>query len=670
MTGRPKTSCRSRRGQSSWAIVPVILACLAATQQAAGRDDPELLEEEAFRAAVDRVAPSVVSIETVGGLERVGKMLVGTGPTTGLVVDSQGYVISSALNFLHRPASILVRLPDGKRKPAELVATDRSRMLVLLKIDVDKPLSVPEIVPQSEIRLGQWTIAVGRTFEADRPNMSVGILSAVNRVWGKAIQTDAAVSPNNYGGPLLDISGRVLGVLVPLSPLALKEVAGVEWYDSGIGFAVPAEHLQQVLPRLKKGEDLYPGLIGISFRGRNLSTGEPVIAACRLGGPAYEAGLRTGDRFVEIEGRKIVYAAQVKEEIGRRYAGQTVRVVVLRGEKRVEHTLELAAKLEPYQRPALGILPMRTTGTETADPPEGVTVRYVYPESPAAAAGITPGDVLVSLSGNPLAGRDKLLARISAFRPEDEVELEVRRGPKTLKLKVRLGRPCEDLPPDELPPARPGGKPPLGQRPPVGAVELKIPELDNEAWAYVPDEYDPAIPHGVVIWLHAAGGYDRQELFARWKPHCDRHDLILLAPKSADPARWRAGEVTLLAKLLDEIASSYTVDGARVVAHGQEGGGGLAYLVAFRHRTLVRAVAAVDAPMIGQPPENDPVHRLTFYVATAEKSRFAGLIEATITRLRQMKYPVTVKPLGQQPRYLDPDELTQLVRWIDTLDRI
>ena len=100
-----------------------------------------------FRAAVDRVAPSVVRIETVGGLERVSKVLFGTGPTTGLVVDPDGYIVSSAFNFVNKPASILVRLPDGTRKPAKLVATDHNRMLVLLKIDADKPLPVPEIAP-------------------------------------------------------------------------------------------------------------------------------------------------------------------------------------------------------------------------------------------------------------------------------------------------------------------------------------------------------------------------------------------------------------------------------------------------------------------------------------------------------------------------------------------
>ena len=172
-------------------------------------------------------------------------------------------------------------------------------MIVLLKIEVDRPLPTPEIAPEAEMRVGQWCIGVGRTFQPDRPNMSVGILSATGRVWGKALQTDAAVSPNNYGGPLVDIRGRVLGVIVPLSPQSADEIAGYEWYDSGIGFAVPAEHIRKtLLPRLKKGHDLYPGLAGFTLKSRDLYTARPTIAACR---PRFAGGqgrvpLRRPDR--------------------------------------------------------------------------------------------------------------------------------------------------------------------------------------------------------------------------------------------------------------------------------------------------------------------------------------------------------------------------------------
>src|SRR5436305_14661808 len=126
------------------------------------QDDFPSQEEDAIRAAVERVAPSVVKIETIGGLERVGKVLISTGPTTGLVVDEAGYILSSAFNFVQKPSSILVTLPSGARAPAQIVARDNSRMLVLLKVNTSEKLMPPTATPKSEMTVGQWAIAVGR----------------------------------------------------------------------------------------------------------------------------------------------------------------------------------------------------------------------------------------------------------------------------------------------------------------------------------------------------------------------------------------------------------------------------------------------------------------------------------------------------------------------------
>ena len=673
--------CGTGRAWERGAIA--LLVCVAAAiQQARSEDDLEALEQRAFQAAVDRVAPSVVRIETMGGRERAGGVLFGTGPTTGLVIDTEGYVVSSAFNFLNEPDSILVRLPDGSHKPAEVVATDHNCMLVLLKIATDQPLAVPQIVPEGEMRVGQWAIAVGRTFEADRPNVSVGILSALDRVWGKAIQTDAAVSPNNYGGPLVDVRGRVLGVLVPLSPQAATEVAGVEWYDSGIGFAVPAWHVRETLPKLKRGEDLHPGVIGISLPRGNPSTTEPVIAARHPNSPARDAGLEAGDRILQIDGRKIIRASQIKEAIGRRYAGDTVRLVISRGDEQIERELELVAKLEPYERPFLGILPMRPP-TDSGDHRGGVTVRYVYPKGPAAEVGLERSDVLLALEGEPIDDADDLRRQISDRQPGDMVKVEIRRGQKAMQLAIRLGRLPEELPPETLPPARDLGRqqgeaPPEAvrpapvppDRPQAGSIQLNIPELENDAWAYVPERYDPAVPYGLIVWLQGPGKFDWDGLLARWKSHCDRNELILLAPKPAGADGWQPGESDLVRKLLDEVRSAYTVDPARIVLHGHGTGGRLAYLVAFSDPDVVRAVAVVDAPIAGRPPGHDPVHPVAYYVAWAKKSPDADRIEASVRRLRQMKYPVTVKPLGDEARYLSAEELSELVRWVDVLDRI
>ena len=118
------------------------------------------LEDQAIRAAVARVAPAVVRLETFGGLERVGRTLVGDGPTTGVIVSPEGWVISSAFNFAKQPTSILVTLPDGQRAPAEIVARDLSRMLVLLKIETST-IEGSYGACSPHVRLDAWLMVSG-----------------------------------------------------------------------------------------------------------------------------------------------------------------------------------------------------------------------------------------------------------------------------------------------------------------------------------------------------------------------------------------------------------------------------------------------------------------------------------------------------------------------------
>jgi poly(3-hydroxybutyrate) depolymerase len=203
-------------------------------------------------------------------------------------------------------------------------------------------------------------------------------------------------------------------------------------------------------------------------------------------------------------------------------------------------------------------------------------------------------------------------------------------------------------------------------------VEIKIPEVKNECLAYVPTDYNPNLAYGVVVWLHAPGGYKQDELLARWQDRCQKHDLILLAPKSADPTRWLPGEAKFVQQTLAEVLKTYQVDRTRIVVHGQEAGGSLSYIVAFGDTDAVRGVAPVSAPMpqFAALPDNDPLHRLAFFIATASKGPFAPAVDAGVKRLREAKFPVTVKDLGEQPRYLSDEELAQFLRWLDSLDRL
>ena len=351
---------RSVRYGILFSCFTLLVAATVARGQQSAPDGLASQEESAIRAAVEHVADSVVQIRTIGGLEEVDRTLLPDGPTTGLVISPDGWILSSAFNFAQQPASILVTFASGEQAPARLVAKDHSRLLVLLKVDGVAGLKAPEIAPADEIRVGQWAIAVGRTFRADRPNISVGIVSAVDRMFGKVIQTDADVSVANYGGPLVDIRGRVYGVIVPIAPQSTSEVAGAEWYDSGIGFAVPLASLAAPLERMEKGQDQWTGVMGIGMTAGNAHESPAKLAVVLPSSPAGNAGFKKDDVITEIDGRPIRVQTDVRFALGAKYAGDTVQVTAQRGKRKLQRKVELVGKLDPYRHAFLGILPLRT----------------------------------------------------------------------------------------------------------------------------------------------------------------------------------------------------------------------------------------------------------------------------------------------------------------------
>ena len=650
---------------TSVSIVLLLLTVFAATSRLLAEQSLQKAEELAVQRAVSGIAPAVVKIETFGGRERVGRFLVGTGPTTGCVVSPEGYVVSSSFNFIQHPSSILVTFSNGQRAPAKIVARDHSRMLVLLKVSNVESLVTAESVPRSDMQVGQWTIAVGRTYDG-QPSCSVGILSAVNRIWSKAIQTDAKVSPSNYGGPIVDIRGKVLGVLVPLSPGGRGGIAGSQWYDSGIGFAIPLADILERLGEWKNGQDLHPGIMGISLQGNDMYTLPATVAVSLPNSPARAAGIKAGDQIVEVDGVPIERQVQLKHALGPRYAGDAVRVVALRNEQRIEATVTLTDAVAPFEHPFFGVLPRRDLPDD-----EGIVVRYVYPDSPAQRAGIKIDDRLLNIAGSPIQDTTSAWAALAAVESRANVHVALRRGEAIHEVTTSLITLPQEIPVLD-PPLPHQALPDSNGHPAVGIVNMKIPELPNECFAYVPKNYHPSMRYGLVVWLHKPGDFDQDQTVQRWKLHCEQDHIILLVPKSSDPSRWQPTEIDFVRKTIDQVASNYRIDRTRVVVHGYQAGGTLAYMLAFSHLDMVRAVAAVDAalPRLLRPPATDPLLRLSIFMTTSQDSKLTERIKSSASQLRELKYPVTLHHQSPTAGYWDQQSFDTMLRWIDALDRI
>jgi len=556
----------------------LVLFCLCCPPQAgrsvqAADEKLEAAEEQAFKQASALVAPSIVRIQTVGGLDRVGRVLLGTGPTTGVVVSPDGYIISSAFNFASKPASVLVQLGDGRRLPAKVIATDHLRMVTLIKINV-KGLTPAKAAPKKSFRVGKWALALGKTFDNAVPSMSVGIVSALNRVWGKAIQTDAKVSPVNYGGPLVDIEGRVLGILVPLSSRGRGETAGVEWYDSGIGFAIPLIDIYAALDRLKTGKDLLPGRMGIEFKARSALDAKPAIDRVRAESPAEKAGLKSGDVILEVNGQKVGRQAEVRQVLGTHYAGDKIRIVVRRDKKTISVQLVLIDKLLAYESAYLGVLPLREANSATAQ--TGVGVRFVFPDSPAAKAKLKIRDRIVRVGDQDITNAASLLEQISRLKPGTKVSLiTTRDGRKQPPVEVTLASLPETVPgelrtslipsvkktttdpddDDDTETDKSDKKDAAADKPKTGRFTVTMPQHEHSYWSYVPESYNPNYNYGLLVWIHPGGDTMEASIFRQWKLICERRGIILVAPKAKKIAGWTLNEAEFVRDAVEHVVA-------------------------------------------------------------------------------------------------------------------
>ncbi|MDO4551233.1 MAG: PDZ domain-containing protein [Planctomycetia bacterium] len=337
--------------------------------------------QEVFRSVADRISPCVVRIETTGGNERIGQFFT-LPETTGVILTADGWIISSSVGFAHQPDAIFITLADGTRHLANLIMTDRNRKLSLLKINLPEnalPLPVPVTAPKKSFRVGQWTLTLGRVLDAESPSMTLGVLSATNRIWGKAIQTDAAVSLNNYGGPLVDMEGRVMGILTPFSmdmaggnpqknpsspetppgpspqipgmpaqepskPVTPAEEAiqGIDLYDSGIGFAIPLEDIYHLLPRMQEGKLELAAPLGVSFGKEVPIFALAVIQNVQKDSTAEKAGFKTGDKILTVNDVPVQTAAEVRHQLFPLYAGDQIKFKILQNKE----TLEISVILD------------------------------------------------------------------------------------------------------------------------------------------------------------------------------------------------------------------------------------------------------------------------------------------------------------------------------------
>lgn len=289
-------------------------------------------------AVFNAVNPSVVDV-IISAQARNG--LVPTGNGSGFVVDGSGLILTNN-HVVADTQNVRVRFSTGEERDAQIVGTDSSNDLALLKVDL--PANVPAVTlgNSDSVQVGETAIAIGSPFGLAQ-TVTQGIISAVDRDWApqgqimrNLIQTDAPINPGNSGGPLLNANGEVIGI----NTLIESPVRG----SVGVGFAVPINVAKQVLPQLQAGAKLEQGYLGVTIDQAQSNTNGVTIGDVDASSGAAEAGLKAGDVLTAVDGKAVSDYEGLVEQISGRQPGESVTVTITRNGQQQDVKVTLRAR--------------------------------------------------------------------------------------------------------------------------------------------------------------------------------------------------------------------------------------------------------------------------------------------------------------------------------------
>lgn len=456
-----------------------LLLCFAPPVQA-DQAVPSVSEGARIAAARDRVLPVVVSILTVRQDYRQGEPLLSVSSGSGTVISAGGHIATNA-HVTQNGKSFRVVFADGRELPARLVGTDTLSDLAVLQVQPPKPeaFAFAEFVDVLELRPGDTVLAMGAPWGLSN-SMSAGVVNNPRRLlvslfddeaeyedslgddeptgrYYAWIQHDASIAPGNSGGPLVDLSGRIVGVNTRGTILG-----------GDLAFAIPGPDAGAVVRQLiAKGRI---ERVTLGFRMRSLKgTGETrgvLVNAVDRDSPPEKAGLRAGDRILTLNGQPVdvlqpVDLPALQKRIAELPVDSTVMLDVARDGK--QHRIELKARTQPGERgaegayPPFGISVSQLTPAmgrrRSLDASQGLLVTGVRPGGPAAVARpvLAAGDLIVRVDGKPVASAADLDAITRAANGKALVLNLERNGEQRLSLLTpqfgdQVRTPLPDLP--------------------------------------------------------------------------------------------------------------------------------------------------------------------------------------------------------------------------------
>jgi len=371
------------------------------------------------------------------------------GLGSGVIISPDGYILTNN-HVVGHADEIHVTLVDKREFTAKVIGKDPKTDLALIKIDSKEPLPMAELGNSSAAEVGDWVIAIGSPFGFNL-TVTAGIISAKGRALGgnydNFIQTDASINPGNSGGPLFNTQGQVIGINT-----AIYSSTGS---NAGIGFAIPIDLAKSVVDQLKEHGHVVRGWLGVEIQevtpdlAKSFGLAAPngaLVAGVEKGGPAAKAGIERGDIIVKFDGQDVHDQHDLPELVAQTQLNKSVPVEVVRGGKHLTIDATIAELKDQQVASAKGPEePGSNWGMQVQDiTPEiaqqlgtqntkGVVIRSVRPDSPAADAGLQPGDIVAEIDHKKVGSADEFAALAKDVQKhKGSALLLVQRGNATL----------------------------------------------------------------------------------------------------------------------------------------------------------------------------------------------------------------------------------------------
>ncbi len=329
---------------------------------------------------------------------------------SGVIIDApKGYVLTNH-HVVANGDRITVTLKDGRQLKAELIGSDAATDLALLKVE-PKGLTAVPLADSDALKVGDVVLAIGNPFGLGQ-TVTSGIVSALGRSGLNAdnyedfIQTDAPINPGNSGGALVNSKGELVGINTAIIAPGGGNV--------GIGFAVPANMVKAIVAQLEQFREVRRGRIGITVQSITpdiaASLGLPVaqgviVTSIERSSPAERAALKPGDAILEIDGKPVLNASDLRTRIGLRAQGSALVIKYFRQGK--QQTVSVVIGAAEKAKADVGQIVRQLAGAHVTEIPEsaplkgkidGVYVAEVAAGSAAARLGLRTGDIIVAVN--------------------------------------------------------------------------------------------------------------------------------------------------------------------------------------------------------------------------------------------------------------------------------